>query len=76
MSNQYDQWVLDHDKFDSYPFSACLTTYYGQSHTAQQNIRSWGDSTFTSSAWYSVGNTFFFKNEADRTMFVIRWTGQ
>jgi hypothetical protein len=39
-----------------------------------QDMKEWCVATLQSSSWHYLQGKFFFRNETDRTMFMLRWS--
>ena len=72
-------WTINDDTFNSYPYAALITNWSVRVLQAlnrndpNDEMETWTIETFAPGSWHRVHNGFRFKNEHDRTVFLLRW---
>ena len=73
--NLFQNWICEYDQFNEYPYSvnvgihSLLTTTV---HNITEMVQ-WANDAIPRGSWHHSFSTFMFKNEEDRTAFILRW---
>ena len=65
------------EPFNMYPYIAQRHADLwdlGFNHSDLVGMKEWCNATLESSSWHYLQGKFFFRNETDRTMFMLRWS--
>ena len=69
-----NNWHTDYDRFNEYPYSATDTLWYPWTEADKdREMDVWCAASFNGGSWHRTGQTYRFKNEEDRTLFILRW---
>ena len=77
LSNLFQNWVSEYDQFNEYPYSVNV----GINSLLTSNVDKitemvqWANGSIPRGSWHHSFSTFMFKNEEDRTAFILRWRG-
>ena len=69
------EWHTEDDRFDEYPYSVSDTLWHPWVPTGMDcEMDAWCAASFNGGSWHRTGQTYRFKNEEDRTLFILRWS--
>ena len=69
-----NHWHAEYDRFNEYPYSVTDTLRHPWTATDKdQEMDTWCATSFNGGSWHRTGQTYRFKNEEDRTLFILRW---